>query len=173
MSLGEKTYGGAAYDEAAAVLPTADGGYIVAGNSWSDGPGGAWVFKLDVVGNILWQKTYVGTDITVARAIRSTADGGYVLAGRSGYAAWVLKLVADGNIDWQKSYVGAGLEDARSIATTADGGYVITAQTALGAGNFDFWVLKLNGAGAITWQNTYGGIGSDIAVSIDSTSDGG
>ena len=65
----ERTYGGAAQDEANSVQPTRDGGYIVAGYTKSLGAGGrdAWVLKLDASGNIMWQKTYGGADDDNAR----------------------------------------------------------------------------------------------------------
>ena len=45
--------------------------------------------------------------------------------------------------------------------------------TSFGAGDADAWVLKLDSAGAVTWQKTYGGAGGDYANSIQQTSDGG
>ncbi|MBK6482413.1 MAG: T9SS type A sorting domain-containing protein [Chitinophagaceae bacterium] len=46
-------------------------------------------------------------------------------------------------------------------------------------GNFDsgefrdYWVIRLNSVGGITWQNTIGGVGDDAVVSAQQTSDGG
>jgi len=50
----DKTYGGSRTDEAFSIQQTRDGGYIVAGYTWSKGAGGYdfWVLKLDENGNI-------------------------------------------------------------------------------------------------------------------------
>ncbi len=42
-----------------------------------------------------------------------------------------------------------------------------------GAGIFDAWLLKLDSAGTVQWQKTYGGGGEDFAWSIQQTGDGG
>jgi len=59
----QKTYGGTNCDYAESIQQTLDGGYIVAGGTYSFGVGGnAWVLKLDGDGNVQWQKTYGGTN---------------------------------------------------------------------------------------------------------------
>jgi hypothetical protein len=42
-----------------------------------------------------------------------------------------------------------------------------------GAGNNDVWLLKLNAAGDVTWQKTYGGSGSESAYLVRQTNNGG
>jgi uncharacterized delta-60 repeat protein len=139
-----------------------------------------WVLRLDRDGDIQWQKTYGGTDWDGARSIQQTSDDGYVVAGRTeSFGAgdsdfWVLKLDSDGNIQWQKTYGGADWDEARSIQQTSDGGYVVAGWTdSFGAGDRDFWVLRLDGDGDIQWQKTYGGTDGDWPRSIQQTSDGG
>src|SRR4029077_9271461 len=51
----QKTYGGINHDAANSVLPTSDGGYVVAGYTESPALDHLWVFKVDASGNILWQ----------------------------------------------------------------------------------------------------------------------
>jgi len=178
----QKTYGGTDWDGARSTKQTSDGGYVVAGHTYSFGASDRdfWVLKLDRDGNIQWQKTYGGTDWDEARSIQQTSDGGYAVAGRTdSFGAgdrdfWVLKLDSDGNIQWQKTYGGADWDWARSIQQTSDGGYVVAGYTySFGAGTSDFWVLKLDRDGHIQWQKTYGGTDWDGARSIQQTSDGG
>ncbi|MDI6733382.1 MAG: hypothetical protein QME16_05630, partial [Planctomycetota bacterium] len=100
----QKTYGGTGYDRANSIQQTADGGYVVAGNTTSFGAGSNdfWVLKLNNDGTVAWQKTYGGTGGETANSIRQTADGGYIVAGNTpSFGAgsadfWVLKLNPDG-----------------------------------------------------------------------------
>jgi hypothetical protein len=75
---------------------------------------------------------------------------------------------------WAKTYGGGYSDVARSIQQTSDGGYIVAGWTlSFGAGGLDFWVLKLDASGQVQWQKTYGGGYSDVARSIQQTSDGG
>ncbi|MFZ8835354.1 MAG: hypothetical protein ACO2O5_14355, partial [Candidatus Caldipriscus sp.] len=78
-----KTYGGTYWDVAYSVQQTSDGGYIVAGETYSFGAGGRDIFliKTDASGNVQWAKTYGGTDEDWARSVQQTSDGGYIVAG--------------------------------------------------------------------------------------------
>jgi uncharacterized delta-60 repeat protein len=177
----QKTYGGPGNDGAYSIRQTADGGYIVAGETTSFGAGNfdMWVLKLDQNGNIQWQKTYGGPYGDRAYSIRQTADGGYIVSGEYSFGAgyvdiWVLKLDSNGNVQWQKTYGGPDWDTAYSIQQTSDGGYIVAGWTAsFGAGVSDLWVLKLDPNGNIQWQKTYGGSANDRAESIQQTTDGG
>lgn len=200
----QKTYGGSGTDFGNVVRQTADGGYIVAGESTSangnatfnHGGFDSWVLKLDSNGNLQWQKSYGGSqDESNTFAIDKTADGGYILAapsnsndgdvsGNHGEDDFcVYKLDGVGNIQWQKCYGGSGDELPSSIKQVSDGGYIITGgsssndqQVSGHHGNtdqYDCWIIKINSAGSILWQNSYGGSLDDNANSIQPTSDGG
>ncbi len=177
----QKTYGGSDNDRGRAIQQTSDGGYVVVGSTYSFGVGrrDAWVLKLDANGNIQWQKTYGGGGWDYGSAVQQTSDGGYIVSGASdsfgaNTDAWVLKLDANGNIQWQKTYGGSSSEWGNSIRQTSDGGYVMAGFTySFGAGNVDTWVIKLDAAGNVQWQKTYGGSGREVGNIIQLTADGG
>ena len=77
-----QTYGGSKMDEAYSLVATYDGGYALAGFTWSFGeePYTLWLVKTDSEGKIVWNKTY-GEGI--AYSLLETSDGGYVLAGNN------------------------------------------------------------------------------------------
>ncbi len=89
----QKTLGGINDDWAQSTQQTADGGYIVAGLTYSNdgdvtgfhGGNGAdfWIVKLNSNGALQWQKTLGGTDDDQAISILQTIDGGYVVSGGS------------------------------------------------------------------------------------------
>lgn len=84
------------------------------------------------------------------------------------------------SIQWQKSLGGSSYDLAKSIQQTSDGGYIIAGESDSTNGDVtgnhgtsDFWIVKLNALGIIEWQKSLGGSYSDMANSIQQTSDGG
>ena len=179
----QRTYGGSdSHNYPYSFQITSDGGYIVAGGTYSisaEVPDG-WVLKLTSYGDIEWQNTYGGGSYDRATSIQQTEDGGYIVAGRTqsfgagGADLWILKLTSSGNIEWQRTY-GGSLDDYLGyIQETGDGGYIVTVETeSFGAGDRDGWILKLTSSGDIEWQRTYGGSEGDGAASIQETGGGG
>jgi uncharacterized delta-60 repeat protein len=178
-----RVYGDILNDGAACIHQTNDGGYIVAGYySFLLGLSGmdAWLIKFSPEGKIQWQRAYGGTGVDCASSIQQTPDGGYIVAGYTSPSDmlsrdfWVLKLDSSGNIEWQKAYGGSAEDWAASIGQTNDGGYIVVGiTTSFGAGDYDFWILKLSPNGDIEWQRAYGGENFDSAQSIQQTRDGG
>jgi predicted secreted protein len=78
-----QTYGGAGDDCARSIVQTSDGGYALAGYTYSFGAGGYdfWLVKTDSAGNMQWNQTYGGTGDDYAYSVVQTSDGGYALAG--------------------------------------------------------------------------------------------
>jgi len=188
----QKTYGGNGPDGACSVQQTTDGGYIVAGDLGTfvgcparGSLNQAWVFKLDPMGNIVWQRTYLRS--ASADSIQQTSDGGFILAGwgqpacvicfSPPFGVWVVKLTALGNITWQQVYSIGITSFASLVRQTSDGGFMVAGsvkECCFGnADNWDALVFKLNATGGIVWQKTYGGPDVDEAHSIQLTSDGG
>jgi len=138
---------------------------------YSSGSGGA---------KLVWQKTYYGKGYASAGSIQQTTDGGYIFVGSTSNwgsgekDAWIIKLDPEGKIVWQKNYGGKGYDSAGSIQQTTDGGYILAGTTkSYAVGKFDAWVVKLDSAGNVSWQKTYGGKGYDFSNSIQQTTDGG
>ena len=180
-------YIGSGLDEAYDIKPTNDGNYIMAGYTRSFGSGGkdAWILKVNPAGTIIsiWQKAYGAGYDEEARSIYQTSDGGYIVCGytESPPAAtrdiWIFKVNSLGDtILWQKHYGGSLNDSAYDCQQTSDGGYIVLGETrSFGAGNNDFLVLRLNSAGEIVWQKTYGGAGDEFVFphSLQQTTDGG
>lgn len=102
----QKTFGGRDDDNAHSLIQTTDGGYAVAGGTYSYGAGkyDFWVIKLDNKGYKEWDKTFGGKDSDGANSLIQTTDGGYVVAGQTdSYGAgaddfWVIKLDEKNNL---------------------------------------------------------------------------
>jgi len=196
----QKSLGGTYDDAANSIRQTADGGYIIAGQSSStngdmtSNQGGydCWIVKLTSTGSIEWEKSFGGTDDEFTSSVLQTTDGGYIVAGFSTstdgdvtgnhgyYDYWIVKLTSTGNMDWQKALGGNYDDNANSIQQTNDGGYIVAgrSQSTNGDitgnhGNNDYWIVKLTSTGSIDWEKALGGTDSDYAHSIQQTSDGG
>ena len=75
---------------------------------------------------------------------------------------------------WDHTYGGAERDGAFSIVALADGGLAVAGLTeSKGAGDADMWVLRLDEAGNVLWDHTYGGAVWDQAYSIVALADGG
>jgi len=198
----QKCLGGNRTDWAHSIIQTADGGYAVAGETYSNNTGDVsgfhghvdyWVVKLNSTGEMEWQKCLGGSDVDYAHSIIQTADGGYAVAGTtrsdntgdvSGYHGdndfWVVRLDSIGEMEWQKCLGGSDWESAESIIQTTDGGYTITGWTDSNDGNVsgnhgpsDFWAVRLDSTGEMEWQKCLGGSERDLAKSIIQTTDDG
>ena len=175
----QKTYGRAGIDEARSIQQTKDGGYIVAGWSYTDPvfDFDAWILKLDSDGRIVWQKTYGGFTYDYAYAIRQTKDDGYIVAGRTfsfgegDYDFWVFKLDSNGNVTWQKTYGGTSYDYAYAIQQTTDEGYIVAGYTRSYGSVGDAWILNLDNTGEAAWEKSYGGPGQDYAYASQEIQD--
>ena len=177
-----KTFGGTSRDWAFSVQQTSDGGYILAGETWSYGAGYSdfWLVKTDSDGKKEWDKTFGGTDRDKAESVQQTRDGGYIIAGEtSSYGAgsedfWLVKTDSSGNKEWDKTFGGTNDDVAYSVQQTSDDGYIIAGETSsYGAGYSDFWLLKTDSSGNKEWDKTFGGAKWDGAQSVQQTRDGG
>jgi hypothetical protein len=100
----QKTFGGSDDDRARSVQETIDGGYVVAGYTWSSSKWeDVYILKLDANGNKLWEKTFGGSYDERAYCIQQTRDGGYIVAGYTSsfgvgnYDVYIIKMDANGN----------------------------------------------------------------------------
>lgn len=157
-----------------------------------------WIVKLNSSGIVEWDKTYGGDAQDWAASIIQTADGGYMVSGHSysgisgdkteanrgtqGDDFWIIKMAATGNMQWQKTLGGDSYEELPIIRQTTDGGYILCGsslsgisgdKTVAGKGDYDYWLIKLNATGVITWQKSIGGSNYDVPLGLQQTFDGG
>ncbi len=94
-TLWTRTYGGSNDDWGNSVQLTTDGGYIVAGVTWSFGAGQEEVYliKTDSLGDTLWSRTYGKSYDDGLTWVQQTTDGGYIVL------AWTRSFGAGGSED--------------------------------------------------------------------------
>jgi hypothetical protein len=145
----QKTYGGNMIDGGAKSIQTADGGYIVFGESRSNisgdktvpsrGGSDIWILKMSSVGIIEWQKDIGGINYDVPARMIQTSDGGYLIGGitesnisgditentHGGPDYLIIKLDNQGTIEWQNTIGADFIDSVSSVIQTPDGGYLI------------------------------------------------
>ena len=202
----DKRFGGSSADYLNAMTPTADGGYLLGGESFSGagddksevsrGDFDYWVVKIAADGSKQWDKRFGGSSYDEIRSMTPTADGGYLLAGYSFSQAggdkteanrgiidyWVVKIAANGSKQWDKRFGGSSDDVLRSMTPTADGGYLLGGVSFSGAdgdkteasrGGYDYWVVKIDGNGSKQWDKRFGGTTDDYLYALTPTADGG
>ena len=149
--LWEKTYGGTNGEVLHAIQQTADGGYLLGGESTSGisgnkttvnfGGSDYWVINLNPAGDKVWEKSFGGTgESESCWSAQQTSDGGYIVGG-----------------------VSASIRSGNKTSANFD--------NPPGNGG-DFWVIKLDSNGDKIWENSFGGDSSDGIFSIQPTSGG-
>ncbi|HDZ14248.1 hypothetical protein LCGC14_1047880 [marine sediment metagenome] len=144
-------------------------------------------------GKVAWIKNFGGSGDDTAQAIVSTSDGGFAVLGFSNSIDgdltgkttevndyWLLKLDSDGNVEWNKTYGGSKDDRGQSLVHTNDGGYAITGYAMSDDGDgsnnegfHDNWIVKLDVAGNIEWEKSFGFSGHDHSYDIIQTDDNG
>jgi hypothetical protein len=156
----------------------------------------AWLARLDMNGNKLWDRTLGGTGDDEVQAIQQTPDGGFILlttsdsaqngtkgeAGHGGEDLWLTRLDAHGRTLWDHAYGGSGLERKGVLAQTPDGGFVVAAwssspasgsKTAGSFGGDDVWIFCTDASGNKLWDRTYGGSAEDYVYGLGLLTSGG
>jgi hypothetical protein len=149
--------------------------------------------KLPFEGGVLWSRNFGGTGTDTFHSVISTADGGFAVLGSSNSTNgdlegkdlavsdyWLVKFDASADKQWSRTYGGSGEDLGQALIQTADGGYALTGYAMSSDGDatnnegfHDNWVLKLDSAGDIQWQQSFGYPGHDHSYDIIQTADGG
>jgi len=147
-----RTYGGSDFDAAYAVIQSSDGGYMLAGDTYSYGLGNN------------------------NGSVSSNSD--QVLVGgnstNSNANVWLIKTDSNGSEQWNETFGGINDDGAFSVIETPDGGYVTTGVThSYGSGNSSIYTIKVNSTGGEEWTSVLGGSYDNGGQSIVATGDGG
>ncbi len=137
--LWQKSYGGDTHDLMHSIIPSNDGGYLIAANSKSSmsgdksepryGDGDAWIFQINEEGEVVWDKT-IGSNlpealieiielpdgsIFAAGTAPSKVNGNRAAEGNGARDFWFVGMRSGGDIIWQKSYGGSDEEVLSNI----------------------------------------------------------
>jgi len=158
------------------------------------GSGDVWMCKCDSLGNIEWEKTLGNQWLDSGMSMIINSEGNIVMIGAAahygglvdctaddGYGdVWLIEMNMAGNILWQRCYGGSYYELGYKIEEH-DNGYIFIASSCSNDGDVtghhgpagnppdgwpDYWIVKINNAGDIVWQKSYGGYDVDEPIYI-------
>ncbi len=175
-----KTYGGSNWDFAYSVESTLDGGYIIAGGTYSFGNGNEDVYlvKVDSLGNSMWEKTYGGLNDDESKTIKQTIDGGFILTGfsksfgNSNGAIYTIKTNSVGDTLWTNKF-GDTLENiGYTILESNTGDFILGGKTNnTGTHYYKGVSLQFSPFGSLV-SSSISNIGVDEILSIAQTTSG-
>jgi dipeptidyl aminopeptidase/acylaminoacyl peptidase len=140
------------------LLPTSDGGYIIAGITSSAGSEGDIDFlflKIDADGNLIWDRPISdGSAVDYGIDVIETSDGGYLITGMfnsgSRGAIPLIKTDNSGQIVWRRNLIeGQGNKAGMRVLNDPDGGYVIVGNTDEHRRGFETVLIKTDSEGNV------------------------
>ncbi|WP_374458659.1 T9SS type A sorting domain-containing protein [Chryseobacterium taeanense] len=162
----EKYFSGQNHDFLSATVNTQEGGFLLAGTSFSgkgldkkeDSKGGSdiWLIRINEFGDELWQRTIGGASDEEARAVIQTTDMGFFVAGN----------VAFGSLPFDSAQATSQSTDPRSLSG-------VEGKATRGFGSKDVLVVRLDKNGKELSQLILGGKGLDEVEKMIPTKDGG
>lgn len=198
----ERSFGGTGYESARDVVQTADGGYLVLGETNSTdggvvaGYGGTkdiWLLKLSAAGTLEWQKRYGGNGLDIGNHLTLNSDGSVLIIASSTsndgdirgnhstgtYTDGVLlKINATGNLLWSRCYGGTRNEELFDIEVINGITYLAGFTNSVDGDippnqkNYDMWLLAIDGNGNKVFSKIYGGSQNDVAYTMCRGTDG-
>jgi hypothetical protein len=155
----------------------ADASVYVAGGTTSQGAGSedGLIAKYNTSGVIQWQRSLGGSSGDYFSSIAGVTD--VYLTGKTGSVngdLLIAKYNSSGVIQWQRTLTGSAVDQGNGIAVDTNGNsYVVGNTSSQGAGGFDLLLVKYNSTGAIQWQRSLGGAGTEDGNSVVLDSGGG
>lgn len=173
--LWERTIGGAGTDWAKDMIPTADGGFVLLGETDSFNEDfDAYVIRLDSNGDEVWSKTLDTGANDSGTAILEAENGDLLVMAVISYAGGskdmyrdtrLYRLDSTGNVLWNVLYRGENKQAGDGMAWTTDGDIVIAGLSedlSFSTALYDFWLARVDGdTGELQWSVIEGRTSAD------------
>lgn len=177
-----KKYGGPSQDYGEEVIQTSDGGYMIAGRTYTTAVPeacDAWAVKTDANGDTLWTRKYGGSDEDNFNCVAETDDG-YIFGGitrsfgQGIYSFYAVRTNDYGDTLWTRIYGGQSVNLCFDIDKMEDGNFVLSGYTSSFGPSNDLYLVEIDQDGNMIWQHNYGHPqANEIIYGCQATSDGG
>ncbi len=181
----QKSYGGKLDEDLTALAATDDGLVFVTGSRSAFGGAAVaftrpWLVRLDTAGEPVSQRTFDYSSGDVLGDIVALPDGTFATTGEILAFAffrgdvWVQRLDANLDVLWDRrfgdNFGNNWVDSGRRVRATPEGDLLVVGSTeTAGYGGSDVWLLRLDGAGNLLADRTFGKSGYDTgqALAID------
>lgn len=174
-----RSFGVAAWDDAAAVAQERDGDFLLVGRTLVAGDSDWWLPAFYPEGRYQGGSPFGMFSDEAPHAIAIDNEGGQVVAGETtswgpGRDSLVASWDYRGSLRWQMVMGRAGDEYSYSLVVTPSGAFVVSgASTSDSAGELDAWAYRQSYWGSVEWERAFGGSGNDeLFASIPMADDG-
>lgn len=179
-----RTYGGLKSDRCFSIAQADDGGYMLAGQTYSYGAGDrdVCVIKTSATGNREWSKTFGGTASDVGHYITKTRDGCFMITGYTTSFAgssddpYLIKVDSQGDIKWERVLPMNGVNHTLTGEEATDGGfYLVGFSQYSGSGPKVGLLIKTDSEGQLAWNKDIlpAPNGESFGYTVRATRDGG
>ncbi|WP_157637758.1 hypothetical protein [Flexithrix dorotheae] len=164
--LWDQTYGGGDNETANAIVKTSDGGYLIAGSTYSFAFASQdfWIIKTDAQGKEIWNKAIGSYAAEEAFGLIETKDGKFVAVGfqevwdeaeqavsLDGYDVYIVKIDEKGEVIWDRAVGGEKDQRGFDLAELEDGSLMVVGFTKADMKKgVDYLVMKMNKLGLVS-----------------------
>jgi len=174
----ERTFGGSDWDFFHSVIERPDGGFMAAGETFSNGSGDsdAWLVHVSDDGDLIWEDQYGGIEGDLARSIIHCSSGGYLFAGETTVGgdqdAWIVRVDDAGGTLWTSTQGGDSLDIVNSVVETIDGGFAAVGTTKSFNTVTEAYHFKVDVTGVLVWEWNWGQVNDQESFDVKELPDG-
>lgn len=168
------------YYSVSKIIPSADSGFVAAGETTAGGGTGKNIFiaKFTSDNRLAWSDYSGGRMNDGLNDVIETPAHTYIAVGftnswaKGDDDAYIIHIDRDGSKIWSSAYGGYHEDVALSVTSSGDGGFVMAGYSKSYGNGEEIYIVKVDSLGILVWENTYGSKFDDRAQAIEKTKDG-
>ncbi len=171
----EKNYGGSDNDRFFGLLTTADGGYLLYGQSrdYQYSYSQAFIVRTNNEGDTLWtRRTGTTSDYVYLYDCKELDNGSFVCGGYDNGDGYILKLANTGSVLWEQNLVTPQTQIVQSLVVLADKDLLLAVNRRYGGDDDDLYFYHTDSNGLNPVATGYGGLDDEIPQRLITLHDG-